>query len=205
VELFLDNDIILKLASIGLLQNIETIFNVESSSIFILPTAKPYIRNSKNVRDKYPPKIINDCLDTIKKYSSIPGNYIDEKIIESLSIIPGIDSGEQVLFSIIPKTNDFLVLTGDKKALTHLWEAQGVESIKLALSGKIVCLEWIMLKLLESENFDFLSGQIKAANFCGDQEIRIVFNQAELTSGKAKNGLQSYLDDLKKHTGNLLQ
>jgi hypothetical protein len=204
VELFLDNDIILKLASIGLLQKIETIFNVESSSIFILPTAKYYIRNSKNVKDKYSPKIIIDCLDIIKKYSSIPDNYIDEKIIESLSDIPGIDSGEQILFSIRPQTNDFLILTGDKRALTHLWEAQGVELIKLALSGKIVCLEWIMINLLESENFDSLLGQIKASNFCEDQEIRIVFNQVDLTPEMAKKGLQSYLDDLKKHTGNLL-
>jgi hypothetical protein len=189
VRLFVDNDILLKLASAGLLKNLNNIFSVDDSSIFVLPTAKNYISKSKKVKHKY---------------SKIPDEYIDNDLFLRLSDIDEIDSGEQILFSIKSAINDFLILTGDKKAIRQLYSHNELIEIASGLKNKIVCLECLFLKLMEQHNFEEFAESIRESNYCGDKTIELVFQQNILTFALARDGLLSNFNNLNNQTNNFL-
>ena len=85
MRLFLDNDIILKLSSIDILQEIEQIYSASPSSIYILGSAKHYIRNSNSVKKKYSKETIENALSAIENYSIIPDDFLDENRLIELS------------------------------------------------------------------------------------------------------------------------
>ena len=115
--LFLDNDIILKLSSAGLLKEIEKIYSCTADNIFVLPTAKYYISNSSSVKKKYAPEVVNSALESIKDYSDIPDQFINDDNFLELANIEGIDSGEQILFSIsVPDHEVFYYDRGQKSS-----------------------------------------------------------------------------------------
>ena len=200
--LFLDNDIILKLSSIGILSEIEHLFSSPPSSIFILGTARHYIRNSSTLRKKYSKETIENALKAIETYNIIPDEYLDDSKFIELSQIDGIDSGEQILFSINIPDQDYLILTGDKRALREL--SSHSKNISDSHREKIICLELLFIRLLKYIPFEDLAQKIKAANFCGDSVIKFCFIQDNLTIDKVIEGLNSYLFNLKSETGSLL-
>lgn len=204
MELFLDNDIILKLASADLLQEIEKIFNTDPKSIYILPTAKHYVLRNKKLKKKYSQEELNNALSFISNYSIIPDDYINQERFISLSNIENIDTGEQALFAVLPKSVDFLILTGDKTALVKLYKQPNLDNIKKDLAGKIVCLESIILMLLELNSFEEISKKIIDSNYCGDIALEIIFSQTHMTLENVQFALNSYYRDLKKQTGDLL-
>lgn len=200
MQLFIDNDILLKLGSADLLQNLNKIFNVNNSSIFILSTAKYYISRNKKLEQKYSKEVLAKVLEATNSYSIIPDEYLDQESFLKLSNIPNIDSGEQVLYSIRPPVNDFLVLTGDKLSIKELYSNSDIKGIAEELKNKIVCLEYLFLKLIDLEDFESFSNRIKEANYCGDKTIELVFQQPALSAGLARSGLLSYYRDLDGQT-----
>ncbi len=204
MELFLDNDIILKLSSAGLLNKIGNIFNSPSSSIYILSTAIPYISNSKRVIKKYGKTTIKESLKIIANYQIIPDSYIDKKKFIELSRIDGIDSGEQLLYSVTPSALDFLILTGDKVSITALSNSYNIKGILTFLTNKIICLEQIILNLIKSDGFAVIKNKIKESNFfANDKTIKICFNQPNADEEKVKKCLLSYINNLKQEAKNL--
>jgi len=202
--LFPDNDIILKLGSLGYLGDLEKIFNTGASSIYILPTARPYILNNKNLRNKYSEQALRNILTALDNYKIIPDEYIDDKHYRSLANIEKIDSGERVLFSVNPVGKEFLVLTGDKNAIIQLSNQGNIDEIKIDLTGKIVCLEYMVLKLLDLYGINIIGQRMIEREFGGDLTLKLVFQQTDLTIAKGRDGLLSYINDLDRQTNHLL-
>jgi len=204
LKLFLDNDILLKLGSLGFLNELANIFDTNSSSIFILPTAFHYIKNNKKLRVKYSEENLQNILTIIKNYFVIPDYYIDDDRFTALADIERIDSGERVLFALNPPDKDFLILTGDKKSLEQLSIHLGDNKIIDDLNGKIVCLEYVISKLLKLKGFDIVTNKMKETNFAGDTGMKLIFNQQSLTLEKLNEGLISFFNEIKSKTKNLL-
>ncbi|MDP3580465.1 MAG: hypothetical protein Q8S39_00935 [Ignavibacteria bacterium] len=204
MQLFIDNDILLKLGSADLLQNLNEIFNVNNSSIFVLSTAKHYIARNKKLEQKYSKETLAKILETISGYSIIPDEYVDLDVFLRLSDIPNIDSGEQVLYSIRPPSKEFLILTGDKISIRSLYSNPAIKEIAEGLKNKIVCLEYLFLRLVVVEDFESFVIKIKEANYCGDNTTRFVFQQPAISIELARSGLISEFRDLENHTGNSL-
>ena len=202
--LFLDNDIILKLGSLGFLEDLEKLFNTDASSIYILPTVKPYVLNNKNLRKKYPEQTLQKILSTIENYQVITDELIDDKRYQYIANIEKIDSGERVLFSVNPVGKAFLVLTGDKNAIIQLCNQSNIEEIKIDLTGKIVCLEYMVLKLLDLYGINIIGQRMIEREFGGDLTLKLIFQQTDLTIIKGRNGLLSYLTNLDRQTNPLL-
>jgi hypothetical protein len=204
VLLFLDNDIILKLASISILSAIEEIFDVTADSVYILPSAKAYIAKSKNVKKLYSQDVIETALKIISNYQSIEDNQVNDAHFRNLANNDNIDSGEQILFSI-DIAEDYLILTGDKSAICALHANPNYGMINKKLKNKIVCLEKILLLYLGKYDFNELHKKIVASNYCSQESVvEVVFGQQNITKDKAQEGLASYYTDLKNNTGSLL-
>lgn len=202
--LFLDNDIILKLGALGLLKELENLFNTDASSIYILPSAKYFISNNKNLRNKYSEELLQNILRAIRNYQVIRDDFVNDQKYLSLTDIDKIDSGERLLFSLNPADKNYLILTGDKNSIIQLSQQQNVDNIKGELKGKIVCLEYIVLKLMEINSFDFIEKGMNEKDFGGDATLKLIFNQSNLTREMAREGLLSYYMNLKIQTGELL-
>lgn len=202
--LFLDNDIVLKLGALGLLKELEKLFNTEASSIYILPSAKYFISNNKKLRIKYSEELLQNTLKAIRNYHVIPDDFVNDQKFLSLADIDKIDSGERLLFSLNPANKDYLILTGDKNSIIQLSQQQNVDNIKSELKGKIVCLESIVLKLIEINSFDFIEMRMNEKDFGGDKILKLVFNQSNLTLEKTREGLLSYFNDLKEKAKDML-
>lgn len=202
--LFLDNDIILKLGALGLIKELEKLFNTDASSIYILPSAKYFISNNKKLRIKYSEVLLQNTLKAIRNYQVIPDNFVNDQKYLSLADIDKIDSGERLLFSLNPADKNYLILTGDKNSIIQLSQQQNVDNIKSELKGKIVCLEYIVLKLIEINSFDFIETRMNEKDFGGDKTLKLVFNQSNLTLEKAREGLLSYFNDLKEKAKDML-
>lgn len=202
--LFLDNDIILKLGALGLLKELENLFNTDASSIYILPSAKYFISNNKNLRIKYSEELLQNILKAIRNYQVIPDDFVNDQKYLSLADIDKIDSGERLLFSLKPPDKNYLILTGDKNSIIQLSQQQNVDNVESGLKGKIVCLEYIVLKLMETNSFDFIEKGINEKDFGGDAALKLIFNQSNLTLEKAREGLLSYFNDLKDKTKDIL-
>jgi hypothetical protein len=196
VQLFIDNDILLKLGSASLLQNLNKIFNVSNESIYILSTAKHYISNNKNLEKKYSKKTLAQILEAINKYSIIPDEYLDQETFLKLSNILNIDTGEQILFSIRPPSDEFHILTGDKLSIQALYSNLAIEGIATELKNKIVCLEYLFLRFIQTEKIESFSAKIKEASFCGDKVLELIFNQTFISKEIIIEGLLSYFNDI---------
>lgn len=202
--LFLDNDIILKLGALGLLQELENLFNTDASSIYVLPTTKHYISKNKKLRNKYSEELLHNILKVISNYQTIPDDFVNDQKYLSLADIDKIDSGERILFSLKPSVEDFLILTSDKNSIVQLNNQKQLQDIKRDLREKIVCLEYIVLKLIEINSFDFIKKRMNENDYGGDTTLKQIFNQSNLTQEMAREGLLSYYNDLKRNTDNLL-
>lgn len=194
----------MKLGALGLLQELEKLFNTEASSIYILPSAKYFISNNKKLRFKYSEELLQNTLKAIGNYQFIPDDFVNDKKYLSLADIDKIDSGERLLFSLKHPDKNYLILTGDKNSIIQLSQQQNVDNIQSELKGKIVCLEYIVLKLIEINGFDFVETRMNENDFGGDMTSKLVFSQTNLTCEKAKEGLLSYFNDLKEKTKDLL-
>jgi hypothetical protein len=194
----------LKLGALGLLKELENLFNTDASSIYILPSAKYFISNNKNLRIKYSEELLQNILKAIRNYQVIPDDFVNDQKYLSLADIDKIDSGERLLFSLKPPDKNYLILTGDKNSIIQLSQQQNVDNVESGLKGKIVCLEYIVLKLMETNSFDFIEKGINEKDFGGDAALKLIFNQSNLTLEKAREGLLSYFNDLKDKTKDIL-
>jgi hypothetical protein len=201
MKLFIDNDIILKISSISAWPEVEKTFGVTRDSFYVLPTAKYYIKRSKTVKENYSEEVIKCALEFIATCHEITEQQINKDEIDSLSEVLNIDAGEQILFSV-KDIKDFLILTGDKKAIIQLNFANQV--IKKKLEQKIVCLEKLLLEILRNNDFDIIQNKIKS-NYCSnDKVVKIAFTQSGLSVDKVNECLSSYYQDLKSKSNQLL-
>jgi hypothetical protein len=197
LELFLDNDIILKLSTANLLEEIEEIYNTDKSKIFVLPSAYFYFKKNKKLKEKYGEETIERAKEAAKKYSKIPDEYINNEKFQQLGDLEKIDSGEQLLFSLSPKTQNFYILTGDKNSIIALNNSNEIDEIKMFLKNKIMFLEELMLSVIGKGDFDSILHKMKVSNFCFDKVLKNCFNQTNVTRVKVVDCLYSYTNDLK--------
>ncbi len=186
----------------GVLGRIETLFNDNVSDIYYLPSLPHMLKGDKKIKQNHSLLTINEALSFINNYSPIPDDFFSEDLVNSLSEIDDIDSGEQILFSINLPFEEFYILTGDKRALISLSRSNLTE-IQSRLKGRIICLEEIMLKLLPHIDMDNLIVKAKTHNFCSDKVLKICLNQTAVTLQKLEECILSYLNELKKESINL--
>jgi len=132
----------------------------------------------------------------------------DPNEIISLAEQPRIDAGEAILFSVCPQLPNSLLATGDKRSLTSLLEAVAGNSVcgsvYARLAGKIVCFEQMLLQILNHCGFDEIRGKLFAGREC-DKALAILLGSGlETVEATFREGLISYIEDLRKNSGTLL-
>lgn len=219
----LDNDIILKLSTCNLFDDTFKTFDVEVNQVKILDSFQ-YKFSSKITRKRgnkanndYDKYNVEKALKFTRNYATLSESNCDAIDIEIYTRLVNysknsndkkntIDQGEAILISHICYLNqqgdNSYLLTGDKRCLKALINS-GFTDVIEPLEGKVWCLEQLILKNIEAFGFEYVKTNIVPVNIC-DAVLKVAFSSFLTTEENSIGSLTSYLEELRKDTGNLL-
>lgn len=152
-----DNDLILKLAQCGLLNDLPQLLGVDAlHEIFVSSTAKFQLLPKNEV--KALSKAGNEAtLHSIKEFlgkvAVIP-EVQDESVLVRMEGIPGIDFGEQQLLAAMLELDHPLLVTGDKRALMAVANNEAeLSDISRSLQDRVLTFESAILLALTAFGF----------------------------------------------------
>jgi hypothetical protein len=129
---------------------------------------------------------------------------IDPKEQEELLGVKNIDAGEAVLLIAGMRFAEFLFATGDKRFLIAFANAPACAPYRDHFSGKILCFEQIIRRILNQFDFDPLKAKIVPAREC-DQALKAAFGSGHYAARTAvASALESYIASLKSDAPSLL-
>ena len=203
MRIFLDNDIIIKLAALDLLGFFQSLVKDEDPEIICLPSLI-YILNKKNLLQG---KSLERASDFISSCIKLGPTYIASLDIDadnerSLSTCPGIDSGEAQLLLAALASPGSVVLTGDKRCLTALCQSGTTIELVQKLQGRVLILEQLILAMISTLGFQDVKARALNGVWC-DTAIRASFGSGlDAEESNVVSTLQSYVEDINKcHPG----
>ena len=203
-----DNDIILKLACCDLLTETLTALEATTADVYVLGSAVHKLLSPNNpARAKVRPgepeyARLNAFFRTVRIIQAHPSPEESAAFNDALKI----DPGEAILFAATGAYPDAIVATGDKQSLAALSNAQSeiCAKVRERMAGRVICFEQTILRVIDGIGFELVLERVVPARHC-DIALRAVFGSGlEATEGGVREGLQSYIDALRKQTGSLL-
>lgn len=200
-----DNDILLKGACYGLLQEVAAVLAVKAGECGVLGAARFVVRD-KIVRTKFSQdkKVILGNLNAFLSISTALEPAKEEQAIaarlESSALRLGLslDAGESQLCAMVIERALPLFVTGDKRAITALGRLIEEDNSIAKLRGKLMCLEQLVLLLLTQNSFALVRAAICLEPEV-DKALTICFScqSAGVSEATARQGLESYVRDLR--------
>lgn len=196
MRLLLDADAASKLAHWGLLEELPGLFSINWDSIATLESVKHRARSAKDgKRDKLFPSstVAADALIHLDKMAELPAP--SGKHIALLQNVPRVDGGEAILLAAAVGQPDTYVVTGDKRAMVALGKFVRDAGIH-DFDNRCVCLEFILLKLLNKYDVEWLRKKICPYSNL-DKAIGVVMgSNCDAPDLQVQVGLNSYLSHL---------
>lgn len=197
-----DNDVILELASYDLFWSMLPSLNTSQQNIRVLPTASSFFAGSSRLKRKYKQQSIQRAKDIADKCQTIDQKAIDISELPYLCL-EGIDSGEALLVAATKNEPDFYILTSDKRFLKAI-STSSLANIKSRLCKRIICLEQLLINLINNDDFDKIRRRIISSDLL-NQNIAEAFADGKLTKKeKALAILEECVQELRSITGDLL-
>jgi hypothetical protein len=94
--------------------------------------------------------------------------------MDVLAGIDGIDDGEAALIAAAMSQDAIVLVTGDKRCLSALSTNPKLADVRRALLGRIVCLESLILKLIDDCGFEYVRDRVVPNMRC-DTAVRAAF------------------------------
>ena len=187
-----DNDIIHKLCCCDLLVELLKLLESPPSEIWVTSTMKFKVRSLlKN--DNASLTRFNEFIAQTK---DIPTATTD-----SLDRFASLDVGEQTLFAVFVENSDSArIVTGDKRAIREVAKiCQNDDSLEQLLTGKVDCLESIMLSLVDKFGFEAINLKV-SNNTAVDGVFKVTFGKSR-NETHARQALSSFINSLKTEAG----
>lgn len=205
LNLFVDNDVILKLAQYGILQRLPELFCSQGlqAQVIVLESARYKLLPKRNrlelCKTEETALQVEVFLDSA---ATLTPSAVDLDTLELLNTAPGIDPGEALLFAAAAKEGNGRVLTGDKRALAGLLE-QDHAQLASWLTNKVITLEALIQGFVQ---LDLPATQYKVrSNASVDKALTNVFGvSAPASEDSVRAGLHSYVEHLRKGLGALM-
>lgn len=210
-ELLIDNDVVKKLAIYGLFEGLAASARPADWRLIVLGAA-PYvlskaIEKSKTIRAR------NEALGRLKEALALCEvvEPRDEEIELAASLedaaqrlgLP-FDQGESLLIAALTYRVSAALITGDKRALAGAATLLTDHAELSTCSGRIACLEQVILAIIADGN-----GAAEAGQICQepdvDRALSICFRCASsFDPAAAREGLASYVESVRRASGPFL-
>lgn len=198
-----DNDILLKLAACDLLEAFPAAMNCVRDDLRVLPSAPrqiPHILKNRSI--PHTDAQLKRTIEFIRSCAKVGDAHEDEHML--LNAVEGIDVGEAVLIASTHSMEDFIIATGDKRCLIALAESKKCAAIRSRIAGRVVCLEQVILRLIDSMGFEAVKAKVLPAFEC-DAALDAAFGSGALSNEEAViDALSRYIRNLRDATGSLL-
>jgi len=197
---FVDNDVILKLVACNLFWEAIGVLGLTSGDLRVRASTKYYFRSKPK---NYPQAVREQAIAVVEQCQLIDDPPINGEL-QILQQVEGIDPGEGVLIAVTQTEPSFYLMTGDKRCLEALATAPQLVEVRQRLEGRVVCLEQLILRLIETQEFSkILTLVLPAREY--DTALRAVFGSGErATRDNVLLGLREYIQDLRSKTEGLL-
>lgn len=178
-----------------------TSLGLTQADLRVLSNAKYVFLKSRRVVQSYPQPIRDSAISILEGCTPILPEFSEE--FQKLQI-EGIDPGEIILISATRYEASFYLTTGDKRCLKALVATPQLAAIRQRLTGRVICLEQLILKLIGTQGFDEVLTKVLPAREY-DSALKAIFGSGERASQKnVLQALEGYIEDLRKKTEGLL-
>jgi hypothetical protein len=201
---FLDNDVIIKLTTCGLLSEALECLEIDRSNVRVLSSAR-FVFKGPKMRKKHSEQVLASAVEFVESCITIPPQDSDEYLLLEQQIKNDIDAGEATLIAATAQESAFLIVTGDKRCLKALAAAEELNLIQKRLQGHVICLEQIICKLIDERGFDWVLAKVLPALDC-DKALKTAFGSG--SKSQCENVLQtlnSYVEELQNISGGILK
>jgi hypothetical protein len=192
---FLDNDVILKLTIYRMLDEALDCLEIDRSDIRVLESAR-FVFRSKKLSKKYSEETLSSAIEFVKSCTTISAQDNDEYRLLEKQIKNDIDPGEATLIADTFHESASLLATGDKRCLKALATTECLDLIRKKLQGRVICLEQVICKLIETQGFDWVLERVLPNLDC-DKALKSAFGSgSNYQCETVLETLSIYIDDL---------
>lgn len=189
-----DNDIVLKLAGCGLLEEFFEILAVKSQDILIATNAGYALpkQAKKKLKNDNAIKAVTQFVQNVGRVPAV-----DFGLLGAIQDFNHMDGGESLLMIAAHENPNAYLATGDKRCLKSLIDNQFSEPLNHvfnSLQQRVYCLETALMLLIENMGYERINKMV--INRCVDDGVLgIAFGQ-ERDNNHATECLKSYCRDL---------
>lgn len=212
MKALVDNDIILKGACYGLLSELVEVIPASIGTVGVLGAARYVVKAAL--------KHMNLVGDATIAQTRLTNFFRNTQVIEptteeeqfaaeleyqaqraSLSL----DTGESQLSAVLISRRIPLMATGDKRAITALERLLDVNGRVAYLANRLLCLEQLLLRLLQSQGEEILRSTI-----CTEPDVDLAISNSfscsnpSVPQGDCETGLRSYVRHLRETAPRIL-
>ena len=130
-------------------------------------------------------------------------NERGQELIELCHLVEDVDPGDAIWLAAAASMPDCVVFTGDKRALRAVCGAEACAPIVQAISGRVVCLEQIILELFDP-SYVMLRAAVRE-DPAADAVIANAFPAKATPKAEATAALLAEVEKLRRETGPLLR
>ena len=143
-QLLIDNDIFIIIAGAKLLSSAISILGFDPANARRLYTLPHVVQKKKIYSIDIIERVVKAC-----EYVSAIVEAPDYTIYQQLGEEVKIDPGEAILYALLAEHGSFFLTSKDKNAMRALTHAPSLQYIKSAIAGRVICLETILLMLID--------------------------------------------------------
>lgn len=198
--LLIDSDIFVLLSAAGLLDDLVACLGFELSDVRRLDALPHQLQRGRSFQ-RYDEIARTEALTRCHEVRSIEDRPTSSEHWEKLISVDDIDEGEALLFAKLAEVSASLLTTGDQRSLIALGKADGLNSLRDQIRGRVLSLESALLLLVQrvgaqsvGEAFQRLRGV--------NTKIDVLFGyKSEFVEEEIVRQLSSYLKDLREKLG----
>ena len=198
--LLIDSDIFVLLSAAGLLDDLVACLGFELSAARRLDALPHQLQRGRSFR-RYDEAARSEALTRCHEIRSIEDRPTSSEHWEKLISVDYIDEGEAFLFAKLAEASASLLTTGDQRSLIALGKAEGLNSFRDEIRGRVVSLESALLLLVQSVGAQSVGEALQRLRGVITR-IDVLFGyKTEFVEEEIVRQLNSYLKDLREKLG----
>jgi len=210
MQWLLDSDVIWKLATFDLLNELLGVLVAKKTDLFYLPELH-YQLKSRRIWEKHDHDAIRRVLEFVKGIKRITMSDPVEQIILHAAKATyqnrpeRIDGGEQLLFMATKTLQLSIISTHDKKSLRTLANDSTCKAIHQRVKGRVMCLEQIVVRMIDKYGYKHI--QEKIGPLCAIDEVMLhsfANGKTDHSEAECLKWLRDYIQRLNAETSNVL-
>lgn len=200
-RILIDTDIFIILAAAGVLERVVELLGYQTSDLRRLPATLAQLKRGKWIKSRYPSAAREKAIETCALVPVLNERPESDDILDRLAGVNEIDLGETLLYGIASLQSDYLIASGDKRAMIALASDDTLHDIRNSIAGRVICTEVVLRILIESDGIETVASsfqQIRDSN----NLLRVIFSEAQATDQETSlQALDSYIKDLEQQVG----